>query len=202
MYSSSTINRDKIKVMTVTGMMLAIMVVLWETPMGRIPMFGLLPDATIAILPSIVVVLALGIKPGLFLGAATGVYGMFLALRAPVGFNAFFINPLLSVFPRVMVPVMAILAFRLLLKFKVHKSISVIVACAVGSLTNTVLALGMAYLIYFQDVTDIAISLGYSNGMIFIWGIVATSGLGEVIVNSIIGSLVVLTLYKARLAKI
>ena len=117
-----------------------------------------------------------------------------------VGLTLFFRNPLVSVLPRIIIPITAWAAYQLWGKLfgqkKAADKLGAGVAAAVGALTNTVLCLGAIMLLYGQDLTVLVnhlISLGNSNNTYMnqagAWLVVAVglpNGLAEAVVAAIL----------------
>lgn len=82
---------------------------------------------------------ALGWKTGAVLGGVWGVACMVRALFNPLWFP--FVNPLISLVPRVLVGVLAGLLFAGLRRTKLPQPISLVLTAVAGTLTNTVLVL-------------------------------------------------------------
>lgn len=76
-----------------------------------------------------------------------------------MGLTLFFRNPLVSVLPRLLVPLVALGVYLLWKRFAprgaVSDKVGAAVASAVGSIANTVLCLGMLLVIYGADLTQL-----------------------------------------------
>lgn len=136
--------KKRIARLTLTALFAALTVVMTVTPyFGYITYGGIIEITTI----HIAVILGssiLGKKQGALIG---GIWGVTCLLRALTN-NALyglFLNPLISVVPRIAVGFVAGLLSELLLKTKLPKSVSLGVTAALSSLTNTVLVLSAIY---------------------------------------------------------
>ena len=201
MSNSRTANKAMIRTLTVTGLMIAISFIMSIPPWGTIPLpFA---AATIAFLPAIVTVMLEGFVPGLAVGAAAGLFSMIRAFVAPMGILApFFQNPLVSVLPRAMIAVTVFLTFRLLIKTKLPRAAAVGVSAAVGSVTNTVGALGILWLLYAVPLQQtVAENTAHATVWAFFAVILTSNAVMEVLANTVLATLVVMTLRTAGLSK-
>jgi uncharacterized membrane protein len=185
----------------ITGLMVAVTAV-----MSFVPFFGtiVLPivSITIAFLPTIVTAMTAGFYSALLVGASAGVFSLIRAFYTPTLLSPFLQNPLVSVLPRMMIAVVVFLVFRALIKTKLPKMVSVAVAAAAGSITNTAGVLGTIWLFRGSRIYSFAVEAIEQNHP-SLWalliGIVSTNGLFEVIGNSILATFVVMALRRAKL---
>lgn len=149
---------DFIRKMTITGMMSAITIVLVFTPIGMITLPPPLLAVTTVHVPVLLAVLLEG--PGV--GAIVGlVFGLCSFIRSwesgMIGLTLFFRNPLVSVLPRILFPLVAALIYWLWKKLpgqsKVMDKVGVGLAATVGTVCNTVFCLGTIALLYGNDLT-------------------------------------------------
>lgn len=143
-----------------------------------ISQYGIIPlgfiNVTIMCIPVIIGTLLMGLKMGLVLGAA---FGLASTLRAfgvagtpsTLVANLMAINPLLviimSMVPRLLIPVVAHLVFNLLNRGEdKHKPLAIGVATAAGSFTNTIFYLGLMLLFYVINGLDTAKIIGLITG--------------------------------------
>jgi uncharacterized membrane protein len=186
---------------------------------GLMVLFGLLPSVffiptpwgvqvTLMCLPVIIGTLVLGLRTGFYLGiifAITSLAQLFLypsAILAPLFYSpqAWF-EPLLVILI-IFVPRMAIGPITHLvsigLKTKYGK-LNLGIACALGSLTNTVGFLGMLYLLFGQRIGEIVASIGlpYNSGGAFILFLGVSNGLSEAAVAVVACIPIVLALKKS-----
>ncbi|MDD3334777.1 MAG: ECF transporter S component [Eubacteriales bacterium] len=150
-----------IRQMTITGMLSAITAVLVFTPIGMIP----LPPPLLSVTTVHVPVLLAAMVEGPWVGAAVGlVFGLCSFIRAwesgMVGLTLFFRNPLVSVLPRILFPLLAALLYLLWQKLTKGRSVvldkvGVGIAAAVGTLCNTVFCLGAIALLYGSELTEL-----------------------------------------------
>ena len=136
---------------TLVALFVGLIILLGMTPLGLIPLGFIY--VTILCVPVIIGTLLMGLNTGILLGAAFGTVStikMFMAPSALAG-NLLGANVLLAVamciVPRLIFPVVSYVAYHSLLKSKAGK-LSSAIAAALGSLTNTVLYLGLMLFFY------------------------------------------------------
>lgn len=186
------------KRLTICGIMIAITIIMAYTPIGMIPLGTV--SATISHVPTIITAIVVGPIEGLIVGAAFGIISLFKAVTSPSGvLDPLFTNPLISVLPRMLIGITAHYAYKglnRLLKGR-NDSVSITVAGCVGSMTNTVLVLGMLYLIYGKKLIEMLGVQNLSAVQGIIIGTVMSSGIIEMIVSAIIAVIVAKALKKA-----
>ena len=139
--------------LTITGMMIAVTVILSYTPLGIIPLQPV--SATIVHIPTIIIALLEGPLVGGIVGASFGISSMLQAITRPTSiFSPCFMNPIVSVLPRICIGVVAAYSYKGLMTVTKNNTISAIIASAVGSLTNTLGAMGLIYFIYVESMTE------------------------------------------------
>lgn len=157
---------DFVRKMTVTGMLSAITAILTFTPIGMITLPPPLPAVTMVHIPVLLGALVEGPGVAAVLGLVFGLCSFIRAWETGmIGLTLFFRNPLVSILPRILFPLMALLLYWLWKKLvktgnPVLDKVGVGVASAAGAICNTVLCLGMIILIYGADLTTMI------NGMI------------------------------------
>lgn len=168
MNGTTTVTRSQKKWSTrrivVTAMLAAITILLAFTPIGMIPMPSPLPSITLVHIPVIVAALLEGPVVGVSIGFVFGISSLIRSWGSGiVGISLFFRNPIISVIPRMLIPLAVLGVYQLLnhlfRKTKVSDKVISGISAAVGALTNTVLCLGLITLIYGQDLTEIVNNL-------------------------------------------
>jgi uncharacterized membrane protein len=133
-------SQDRTRKIVVAGILGAISIFLGITKWGFIPWF-LGVSLTIMHVPVIVGAILEGPIVGLVIGLIFGVFSMIQAAVAPNGpTDVWFTNPLLSVLPRLFIGPVAWIVWSGLKRWPV---LGMIVSGIAGSLTNTLLVLGM-----------------------------------------------------------
>lgn len=132
--------QDRTRKLVVTGVLGAIAILLGVTRWGFIPWFGGV-SLTIMHVPVIIAAILEGPIVGIGVGLIFGIFSMIQAAVAPNGpTDIWFTNPLLSVVPRLFIGPVSFLVWKALQKVPV---VGLIVAGIAGSLTNTILVLGV-----------------------------------------------------------
>jgi len=132
--------QERTRKIVVTGIMGAIAIFLGLTRWGFIPWVAG-ASLTIMHVPVIIGAILEGPVVGLLIGLIFGLFSLIQAAVAPNGpVDIWFTNPLLSVLPRLFIGPLAWLVWRALRQWPV---IGLIISGIAGSLTNTVLVLGM-----------------------------------------------------------
>lgn len=133
-------SRSGLRKIVVSGVLGALCIVLMITPFGMIPWFAGTSLTTVH-LPVIIGAVLEGPVVGMAVGAIFGVAALIRAAIAPLGpIDPFFVNPLISVLPRILIGLAAWAAYRAF-RGKLP-AVSAVAAGLAGSLTNSFLVLG------------------------------------------------------------
>jgi len=175
----------------VIGMLSAITIVLGSTGLGFIPLP--MAKATIMHMPVIIGAILEGPIVGAAIGLIFGIFSIIQSFTSPALLSFAFINPLVSVLPRILIGITAYYSYRA--PFVKNEIAKTGIGAAVGSLTNTVGVLGMIYLLYAgQYAEKMGIERGAAAGAIF--GVAITNGILEAIVAVVITVPIVMTIRK------
>lgn len=173
--------RQKIRKMTLLAIFSAIIILQNLVPfLGNIPLGPL--SITLMHITVMVAAISLGPASGMVIG---GIWGLITWIRAfiwptsPLAVICF-TNPLISVLPRILVGTVAGYGY-LSLKRKLHAKTSMIMASALGSLTNTFLVLGQIYLFYHNQAPKLY-AVDVKQLLPYLMGVVATNGIPEMLV--------------------
>lgn len=168
--------------LTFMGVMLAMTIIF--------VMATVIPSFTVSVavamfLPTILTGIVLGPAAGGIMGLLAGTATLLRALLLPLSpFDYFFIHPLVSIFPRIFIGIASYYAFTLMKKgFKTNDTISSSIAAAAGMLTNTLLVIGMLYVVYGQKMVE---AMGGMSFVAALGAIFMSNGLIEVISAMII----------------
>ena len=132
--------QDRTRKLVITGVMGAITILLGVTHWGFIPWFGGI-SLTIMHVPVIIAAILEGPIVGAGVGLIFGIFSMIQAAVAPSSpSDVWFTNPILAVLPRLFIGPVAFYVWKLLEKIPV---VGLIIAGIAGSLTNTILVLGV-----------------------------------------------------------
>ena len=162
-------NKESVRKMVIAAMLSAITAVFTFTPIGMIPLPPPLPSATMVHIPVILAALVEGPAVGMTVGLVFGLCSLIRAWQVGmVGLTLFFRNPLVSVLPRLLVPLIAFGAWMVWKKL-VHQNaatdkLGAAIASAIGAIANTVLCLGLIMLLYNADLTAMLNEMIASGG--------------------------------------
>lgn len=160
-----------------------------------IPLIGYIPigPLEITIIPMTVVVatVLLGTVDGAIIG---GIWGLTTFVRAFVWPTSplaaiVFVNPIISVIPRIMIGVVAGVTYTYLKKHFKSQAASISVAAVLGSLTNTVLVLGLIYLFYKAKAPQLY-QINIKELLPYLLGVVGTNGIPEAIFSGIVSPMI------------
>lgn len=183
----------KTRQLTVIGMLSAISIVLGVTGLGFIPIPPV--KATILHVPVIIGAILEGPVVGAMVGLIFGIFSVVQAITTPTPVSFIFMNPLVAVVPRVLIGLTAYYTYKTM-KTNI-KSLNIMIAAAVGSITNTVGVLGMIYLIYLEPYAKV-LHLSVSAAKKGIVAVGAANGVPEAILSVIITAAVVGAVNKIR----
>ncbi|WP_100487861.1 ECF transporter S component [Sporolactobacillus pectinivorans] len=147
----------------------------------------------------IIIAIALGPLDGAVIG---GIWGLITFIRAftfpssPVA-PLIFTNPLISVLPRILIGVVAGYTYLALRKMKLFDVGSMTLAALFGSLTNTVLVLGLTYIFYRVPYANIY-HMDVTRVLPFLLGIVFTNGIFEAAAACVVSPAVAKVLMQIR----
>lgn len=145
-----------VRKIVLSGVLGAIAILLGATRLGFIPVPTAAGDATIMHVPAIIG----GVLEGPVVGAIIGlIFGIFSFLQASV---PLFKDPLVTILPRIFIGVTAYFAYAGLKR--TNEYLALIAAGVVGTLTNTLLVLGMAVLRNYLTL-PVAASVAVTNGL-------------------------------------
>lgn len=175
----------------VIGMLSAISVVLGATGFGFIPLP--MAKATIMQIPVLIGAILEGPIVGIAVGLIFGLFSIIQNLMNPTILSFAFINPLVSVLPRMLIGVTAYYSYKI--PFIKNDVVKTGIGAAIGSLTNTVGVLGMIYILYAQQYAG-AKDIPVSTAAAAIFGVALTNGVPEAVVSVLITIPVVLAVKK------
>lgn len=170
---------SKTRQLTVIGLLSSISILLSVTPLGYIPIPPISP--TIMHVPVIIGAIIEGPLVGATIGAIFGLTSLIRSFTVPSPINFIFWNPIISVGVRILIGIVSGYVYKGLKKGKG----SVAITAVLGSLTNTVGVLGLAYVFYFARFAE-ALGLTEGAATLGILGIAATNGIPEAILSALI----------------
>lgn len=179
--------------LTIIAMLGAVSIALSFTPLGFIPL-GLASVTTMHI-PVIIGAIIEGPYVGAMVGLIFGLSSMVKAIMAPTAISFIFLNPVISILPRILIGVLTYYFYIWIKKVIKSEKTQLMLAGAFGTLVNTTLVLGLAYVIYAQKIVESA-GLSPGGAKAFLVGIAATNGVPEMIVAALITTATVVALRK------
>lgn len=184
-------SRFGVRQITVIGMLSAISIMLGLSGFGFIP----LPTAkaTIMQIPVIIGAILEGPLVGAMIGLIFGVFSIIQSITAPNVLSFAFINPLVSVLPRVLIGITAYYAYKWTMGQK--EALRIGLSAVVGSLTNTVGVLSMIYILYAAQFAAVR-GIELSTAINVIWSIALINGVPEAIIAAAISIPVVAAIKK------
>lgn len=161
--------RKQLNNLVLLALFVGLIFLLGQTPLGMIPLGWC--NVTLLVIPVAIGTIYMGLKSGLVLGLAFGATSMVSALIKPsvlVG-TLMGASPLavvvMTFLPRLCIPLVIWSVYKLLAKKQKHIAVAVAAAC--GSLTNTVLYLGLMLIFYMMagiDNTAVLTAIGATAG--------------------------------------
>lgn len=183
-----------VKQITIIGMLSGISIMLGLTGLGFIPIPPV--KATIMHVPVIIGAILEGPLVGAMVGLIFGVFSIIQSITAPTPVSFAFINPLVSVLPRILIGLASYYLYKVI-SSKNRKMIPMGIAAAVGSLVNTLGVLGMIYLIYLEPYAK-ALHISSGAAKKGILAVAFTNGIPEMILSVIITVSVITAVNKIR----
>ena len=161
--------RNQMKNLVLLALFVALIFLLGQTPLGLIPLGWC--NVTLLVIPVAVGTIYMGLKYGLILGLAFGATSFVSALIKPSVLVSTLMgaSPVLTMVmtfvPRLCIPLVIWGMYTLLRGRQKHRAVAVAAAC--GSLTNTILYLGLMLLFYVLcgiDNTAVLTAIGATAG--------------------------------------
>ena len=158
--TNSTLSLNK--KLTLTGAFSALVIVLGITRLGFITL-GAAASITILHIPVILICMLAGLPEGLFVGLVFGSLSLIQAAMSPSGvLDPFFVNPLISVLPRMLIAVIAWALWKALnLIPHMPKTVSAGITGFITTVAHTLLVLGSLYVFKATDVKAALGGMGY-----------------------------------------
>ena len=192
--NTSAQRRLNVRRMTIIGVLSAISIT-----MSMLPFIGYIPigpvKATIMHIPVIIGAIIEGPLVGAVIGLIFGLTSLWNAFAQPVTLSPLFMNPLVSVFPRILIGIVAYYVYQGVYKITKKVYASGFIAGIIGSLVNTGGVLGMIYVLYADKYLALMEQQGASAAKL-LFGIVLTSGIPEALVAGLIVSAVSVALIR------
>ncbi|MDO4604888.1 MAG: ECF transporter S component [Helcococcus sp.] len=188
------------KDITLLGLMSAIIIVMLAIPgLGYIPLPFM--NATLVHIPVIILAIVKGPKLGAVIGGVFGVSSLLNSLIRPNITSFIFINPLISVLPRILIGLFSGLMADGLRNKNWKYNLQNLIPAGIGSIVNTIGVLGMIYILYAKDYLEATGKVGQSAFAV-IGYIAVTHGVVEMIIAMIIATPIANALLKYNKGKI
>lgn len=181
------------KQIAVIGMLSAISILLGITRIGFIPIPPV--NATIMHVPVIIGAILEGPVVGAAIGLIFGIFSVINAITNPTPLFFVFINPIVSVLPRILIGIASYYCYKL--AFIKFSSFKIALSAVVGSLINTFGVLGLMYLIYVEKYAKI-FNISVPAAKKAILGIGVANGIPEALLSAAITIPVVTAINKFR----
>lgn len=192
--NASAQRRLNVRKMTVIGVLSAISIM-----MSMLPFIGYIPigptKATIMHVPVIIGAIIEGPVVGATIGLIFGLTSLWNAMTQPTITSIFFLNPLVSILPRVLIGVVAYYVYQGIYKISKKVYAAGFMAGLIGSLANTVGVLGMIYVLYADKYMERIGQAGADAGK-WLFTLAATNGVPEALVAALIVSAVSVSLIR------
>lgn len=184
---------NKTRRMTIIGMLGAISALLGFTPLGFIPLGPF--NVTTMHIPVIIGAIVEGPFVGAMVGLIFGVSSLIKSFMTPTPISFIFMNPMVSIIPRIMIGVLTYYFFVSASKLIKNEKTVLLLSGAFGTMVNTVLVLGSAYILYAQKIVS---SMGLPDGGAgaFLLGIATANGVPEMCVAALVTAASVTALRK------
>ena len=181
--------------LTFLGVMLALTIVF--VAITAIPSPTATTMAWFMFIPTIVTSIVMGPKAGALMGFCAGTATLMRALLAPLTpFDVFFLNPLVSILPRIFVGVVPYFIYTplnaVLKKTSNGDKFAILAAGSSGAITNTALVMTSLSLIFVQEIIDL-VGVPFKTLLI---SIITTSSITEALIAAILTLPVVLAYKK------
>lgn len=184
---------NKTRRMTIIGMLGAISALLGFTPLGFIPLGPF--NVTTMHIPVIIGAIVEGPFVGAMVGLIFGVSSLIKSFMTPTPISFIFMNPMVSIIPRIMIGILTYYFFVSASKLIKNEKTVLLLSGAFGTMVNTVLVLGSAYILYAQKIVS---SMGLPDGGAgaFLLGIATANGVPEMCVAALVTTASVTALRK------
>lgn len=177
-------NHKSVRKLAIAAMFIALEFILIMTPIGMIPI-GIV-SITLMHIPVIIVALVEGMGTGLVVAASFGGLSLYRALSQPALLGQLFRNPLISILPRLMIPIAVVLVFRMLGRMGAKRVVCAIAAAA-GSIANTLFTVGAMSAMIALNPSSVGITQQAVRGyLIAVWASIALNAVLECIVAVVI----------------
>lgn len=178
--------------LVLTGALSALIIVLGITKLGLIPL-GPAASITILHVPIILAACLCGLPSALFTGAVFGIMSLVQAAMSPTGvLDPLFVNPLVSVLPRMLTGLIAWALWFVFNKIpKMPKAVSAGITAFLATVCHTLMVIGSLYLFALEKTLEGMGGLGY----LAVIGVLAPQAALEAVAATIICAAVYVGLF-------
>lgn len=189
---------NRTKDLTLNALFMAITIVLAVVP--NLGMIHLGPvSITIMHIPVIIAGLVLGYKGALINSLAFGISSMVISsIRGTMPLDVFFVNPLISIVPRLLFGLSIIGIFKLMSHTKFNFTIKAGVTAGLSSVLHTIFVLIPLYFFIVRSGDTAFLADLPGSVTLFIWATLTTNGFLEMVAAILIGVPVTKALRKMR----
>ena len=188
--------RTRIQNLTVNAMLIALIAL-----MGFVPFLGFIPlgasvSITIIHLPVLLGAALLSTRSATLLGLSFGLVSLLVVVTNPTPqpIDLFFVNPLISVLPRILFGLFAGILFSFTRRFANLQQYGLLSLFAfLATVFHTVLVLSMLWLFASAELSGL-----FGNLVQFIWYILSLNGLIEAILSALLIPILTLALRRIR----
>ena len=189
---------SKTKELTLNALFIAITVV-----MAVIPNLGMIHLGAVSItimhIPVIIAGIILGMRSAVINSLAFGLSSMFIsATRPTMPLDVFFVNPLVSVIPRLLFGISVALIYKLLLNSKLSFALRTAITAALSTLLHTVFVLTPLYFLIVRSNDIQLINSLPSSIFTFLWITLVSNGVLEIIASILISMPITSALKKVQ----
>lgn len=183
------------KQIAIIGMLSSISIFLGLSGLGFIPIPPV--KATIMHIPVIIGAIIEGPIVGSLVGLVFGLFSMYQNITNVGPTSFIFWNPIIAILPRILIAIVSYYVYTILKEKSKNKSIPIVLASLLGSATNTIGVLSLAYIIYFEKFIEV-LKLKPETAIMGITTIGFTNGIPEAIISALISVSVISSVFKFK----
>ena len=181
-----------VRQMTTVGLLGGITALLGLTGYGFIHLVYI--KATILHIPTIIGAILEGPRVGMLIGLIFGCFSLWQNIIAPTLMSIVFLNPIISVLPRVLIGFIAYWLYR---SIPGKAVIRIAVSAFVTTIAHTVMVMGLTYILYAKEFAE-ARHIPLDNVINIIIGICVANGIPEAVAAAFIVTPILVVLHKVR----
>lgn len=178
---ASPVKKINTRELVVIGMLSAITMLLGITGFGFIPLPFM--KATILQVPAIIGGLIEGPRVGAMVGFMFGSFSIYQNIVMPSIMSFAFLNPLISILPRILIGPFAYLIYKILPIN--NRILKLSISAFMGSICNTIGVLGMIYIVYAKEYALVR-NIDVDHVFNILMGVAIVNGVPEAIVSALV----------------